>query len=524
MKTGKIIHFLFGQIFIYLFFLISFVYATVDDDTALEFYWEPPTTGKPTSYKVKVYESTDNGATYKYKLTETTPSSGPYTASKPYKLLMKAVHKRMYKVQVAGADSAGNIGPWSDESAPVLCYLAGQPVVINLDEKWNFISLPVQPKINDIRTVLSSIDGKYESVWHLADTKDDNNPNNDVWLSYSPEPGFPSDLTTISAGKGYWINMKTSANLNITNWRLLLPSEVPITLKKYRNDVGYNSLQSVPIDQALSSIANKCGNILIYNSQTQKYERIYYPDCANCTHKMVPGKGYLIYITTNQCVWDIGISDRPSPPSISIANENNFIIPNTPTIPNIIWGTVKADNVTMTQKDGCEVILKDGDKVLSKSKLKPSQSNDVYMIEIPVNAENSSKFDLYVQIDENITKATTIPPFSYGEIKRIDLSIKTKPEFNQLQQNYPNPFNPDTWIPYQIKDNANVSIYIYSSTGQLIRTLDLGYKKAGFYLDKEKAVYWDGKNEFGEYVASGVYFYTIKAGDFTSTRKMVISK
>lgn len=521
MKISNSIHFLFSQIFIYVFFLFSLVYATVDDDTALEFYWGPPATGNPTSYKLKVYESTDNGVSYKYKLTETTPLSGPYTASNPYKLLMKAVHKRMYKVWVAGVDSAGNIGPWSEESDPVLCYLSSQPVTISLNEKWNFISFPVQPKINDIKTVLSSIDGKYESVWYLADTKGDNNSSNDIWMSYSPEPGYPADLTTVSAGKGYWINMKTSANLNITNWRLLLPSEVAIALKKYRNDVGYNSLQSIPIDQALSSITNKYGSILIYNSQTQNYERVYYPGCTNCSHKMTPGQGYLIYITTNQCTWDIGISDRPSPPSQSIINGNDFISPDTPTIPNILWGTVKADNIIMTPKDACKVILKDGDKTILESMLKPSQFGDYYMLYIPINA---TKFDIYVQIGENTIKATTIPQCSSGEIRRMDLSIKTKPQFNLLHQNYPNPFNPDTWIPYELKDDSNVSIYIYSSTGQLIRTLNLGYKKAGFYTDKDKAVYWDGRNESGEYVASGVYFYTIKAGDFTSTRKMVINK
>ncbi|MGQ9609501.1 MAG: FlgD immunoglobulin-like domain containing protein [bacterium] len=524
MKKIKIINLLLNYIFLYLFFLTSFVYATVDDDTSLEFYWAPPATGIPVSYKVKVYESIDNGASYKYKLTETTPSSGPYTASNPYKLSMKAVHKRLYKVQVAGVGVSGNIGQWSEESDPVLCYLASQPVVISLNEKWNFISLPVQPKNSDIKTVLSSIDGKYESVWYFADSKGDSDPNNDIWLSYSPEPGYPADLTTLSAGKGYWIYMKTSANLNITNWRLLLPSEVAISLKKGRNDVGYNSLQSQPIDQAFSSITNMYGNVLIYNSATQKYERVYYPDCSSCTHKITPGTGYLIYIKANQCIWDIGISDRPSPPSLYNIGEKDFIVSDTFSIPSIIWGTVRADNAILTQKDDCEVILKDGDKILSKSSLKSNQSNDVYMIEVPATVENSNKLDLYVRIGENIIEAITLPQFSHGEIKRVDLSIKTRPESNRLQQNYPNPFNPDTWIPYQLKDDANVSIYIYSSTGQLIRTLDLGYKNAGFYSEKDKAVHWDGKNESGEYVASGVYFYTIKAGDFTSTRKMVVSK
>ncbi len=520
MKTGNKIYFSFNQIFIYLFFLVSLVYATVDDDTKIEFYWEPPSTGKPAFYKVKVYESTNNGASYNYKLEEKTPSSGPYTASNPYKLAMNAVHKRMYKVQVAGVDSAGNIGPWSEESEPVLCYLASQPVTISLNEKWNFISLPVQPKVNDIKTVLASIDGKYESVWYLADTKGDNDPNNDVWLSYSPEPGYPADLTTISAGKGYWINMKTSATLSITDWKLLLPEEVPIDLKKGRNDAGYNSLQSQPIDQALSSVINNQVTVLIYNSSTQNYSRVYYSGCTNCNYIMAPGRGYLVYVS-KQCIWNIGISDRPSPPSLSNIEES-FALPETPTIPNIIWGTVRADNVILTHKENCEIILKDGDKVLSKSGLKPDQSGNFYKLEVPATAESSNKLDLYVQIGENITKAETIPPFSHGEIRRIDLSVLTRPQFNLLQQNYPNPFNPETWIPYQLKDDALVKIYIYSSTGQLVRILDLGYKKAGFYLDKEKAVHWDGKNEFGEPVSSGIYFYTIRTGDFVSTRKMTI--
>ena len=65
-------------------------------------------------------------------------------------------------------------------------------------------------------------------------------------------------------------------------------------------------------------------------------------------------------------------------------------------------------------------------------------------------------------------------------------------------------------------------IRIYSATGQLVRILDLGHKGVGFYTEKEKAAYWDGNNEAGEDVASGVYFYTIRAGDFTATKKMVV--
>ena len=93
-----------------------------------------------------------------------------------------------------------------------------------------------------------------------------------------------------------------------------------------------------------------------------------------------------------------------------------------------------------------------------------------------------------------------------------------------LLPNYPNPFNPETWIPYQLADPADVTVRIYAVNGILIRTLSLGHQLAGFYQSRQRAAYWDGKNEMGEPVASGLYFYTLSAGDFTATRKMLIQK
>ncbi len=95
---------------------------------------------------------------------------------------------------------------------------------------------------------------------------------------------------------------------------------------------------------------------------------------------------------------------------------------------------------------------------------------------------------------------------------------------NQLLQNYPNPFNPDTWIPFKLARNAPVTINIYDVKGQLVRTLHIGNKGAGIYVTKDKAAYWDGRCRYGEKVASGVYFYHLKAGDFSATRRMLIAK
>ncbi|MFC1714945.1 carbohydrate binding domain-containing protein [Candidatus Poribacteria bacterium] len=93
-----------------------------------------------------------------------------------------------------------------------------------------------------------------------------------------------------------------------------------------------------------------------------------------------------------------------------------------------------------------------------------------------------------------------------------------------LGQNYPNPFNPETWIPYQLAQPSHVIIRIYRSTGELTRMLDLGTQEAGLYADKMKAAYWDGRNDAGEQMSSGVYFCTIQAGEFAATRKMTIAR
>ena len=87
------------------------------------------------------------------------------------------------------------------------------------------------------------------------------------------------------------------------------------------------------------------------------------------------------------------------------------------------------------------------------------------------------------------------------------------PEEMALLPNYPNPFNPETWIPYQVSEPAAVTLRIYSVNGILVRTLALGQMPAGIYQSRSRAAYWDGRNDVGESVASGIYFYTLTAGD-----------
>ena len=98
------------------------------------------------------------------------------------------------------------------------------------------------------------------------------------------------------------------------------------------------------------------------------------------------------------------------------------------------------------------------------------------------------------------------------------------PKETVLLPNYPNPFNPETWIPYQLAKSADVTLTIYAVNGQIVRQLSLGHQLAGTYQSKSRAAYWDGRNAVGEPAASGLYFYTFRAGDFSATRKMLILK
>ena len=116
---------------------------------------------------------------------------------------------------------------------------------------------------------------------------------------------------------------------------------------------------------------------------------------------------------------------------------------------------------------------------------------------------------------EDLRKAYLSLPLTVGDVH---------PAATILGQNFPNPFNPETWIPYQLEESADVALQIYDMSGSVVRTIDLGFKSRGFYMTRSTAAYWDGRNNMGEQVASGVYFYSLQTTDFSATRKMLILK
>ena len=118
----------------------------------------------------------------------------------------------------------------------------------------------------------------------------------------------------------------------------------------------------------------------------------------------------------------------------------------------------------------------------------------------------------------------TDPAYLRGVTVLEQLLATLTPKESVLLPNYPNPFNPETWIPYRLAKDAFVTLTIYDQRGRVVRTLNVGHRIAAVYESRVKAIHWDGRTEFGERVASGIYFYTLTAGDYSATRKMVILK
>ena len=160
----------------------------------------------------------------------------------------------------------------------------------------------------------------------------------------------------------------------------------------------------------------------------------------------------------------------------------------------------------------------------------PIASIDTGQSLVPYLAPSSSFYPEYSRetienwIDMMEAENDGLLAFQRGIANLERLLMGLRPDTTTLLLNYPNPFNPETWIPYHLAEAADVQLTIYDIKGEVVRQFDLGHQIAGYYTNRTKAVYWDGRNELGETVASGIYFYQLSAGDYSATRRMVILK
>lgn len=341
--------------------------------------------------------------------------------------------------------------------------------------------------------------------------------SSDVDNESVPGPAGSSESMTVPLpypGVIYYFAIKTQDEVpNISPISNSPSARASIKLYAGWNLVAFMPFKPVKIADAMNCIEGKYVSIWTYNAPTSSWMRyiVNGPDFLNNLEWILPGWAYWIF-ATEDCAWDYGSNIQLSPSVMEMRKP-----------PFIVYGKIKEDNSPESSSDGIEISLRIKNMEAAGYTMGTNaRYQDYYVLEVPVDDAFREGDAAKIYLNGELATGEIIKLGGVGVLRRHDIIYMRKPNATMLLQNYPNPFNPETWIPFQLHDAANVMIRIYNPSGQLIRSLDLGYRPAGFYVSKEKAAHWDGNNESGELVTSGVYYYSIKAGDFADTRKMVI--
>ena len=323
-------------------------------------------------------------------------------------------------------------------------------------------------------------------------TRADVGPENDVRIQ---NLAFRADSLIVTPPTMSAFNLQLSAGLNMIS--LPLMSDVPYTARSFMEKLGATVV--IEYDPSVSSFVGFTAN------------------SSGDGFPIEGGKGYIINITKSKVVRFTGYAWENRPTAAAP----------TPTQIPKIWALVfqaqleGIDGVTLTvhnRRTGISQFISANRSHAVWADMNRgtvASIGDTLMIEV-----RDTNGELIRTLHHEIDATDIRRAFTELILTAEDL----KPRQTALLANYPNPFNPETWIPYQLASDAHAAIRIYSQAGELVRSLDLGFQRAGYYVGRARAAYWNGRNDSGEQLASGVYFYQLIASESTATRKMVIVK
>ena len=248
------------------------------------------------------------------------------------------------------------------------------------------------------------------------------------------------------------------------------------------------------------------------------------PSAPNDGFPIEGGQGYIVNVPETRnfafvgSQWTNQAEDAAAAPTISKAKET--------------WAFVISGKLDGEQKyDGYQITVRN----TRTNTIMTTQVSDNYFAAATADLTRRSVVQVGDTLEVTVTDTngnTASEKFSFevtpdnllNAVLSVNLDSIGQPNKDQLLQNYPNPFNPETWIPYQLSVAAPISISIFDATGGHVRTLSIGYQSEGYYHNRGRAAYWDGRNTLGERVASGIYFYQLSTPSFKQTRRLVIMK
>ncbi len=397
--------------------------------------------------------------------------------------------------------------------------------IISLRPGYNLISFSSVPRDSSIRDILASIDGRYSMVkgfdmeWGGAGT----------YVDSLAGQGF-NDLHSMDALHGYWIFMNEAATLTIDGDNI--PEATPILLDQGWNLISYLPERSLEPEAVLGSVS---GLYTTLNGFDAAGAHTYVPGSQFSDLKqMVNGFGYWI-IMIQPAILQYGVSQRGK----SALPQLPATISSLQATPDWcdLYGTITLNGTPLPP--GTEISVADPDQVLCGSCIVSREGqygflhiygDDPATEDIDEGARNGDELTLLLD-DQPVFTADHMPlvwqKSSLPLRRNLDLSMSATaldaasdlPRTWELAQNYPNPFNPDTRIDYQLPEAAVITLTVYTIHGRAVRTLADGLRPAGYY-----EVIWDGRDENGRAVASGVYLFRLSSPDYSKTHKMLLIK
>jgi len=488
-----------------------------DNDTSLDYSWEPAS-GPVDHYKV--YVSVDNGLTFQMVGTTATPN---YT-------LTGAKDLSTYRLKVQAVDASGNAGPFSNVADPTTVAL---PVQMQLSAGYNLIALPYTPKSPvTAYSLIRDMEFQMVSRWDVA---------TQTWDSTTrlPDGTILGNDFTVTPFMGIYVQVAT----NVTRTFDGAPTDlsVGISLKRGKNLISIpDRLTTYTSYALLKGIPSQAVARWRADTQTWESATMVGKKPTGTDFPIRSGEGYFVQVS-KVSVWTpqpgLAAPGQPiavinSQPHFAGESETEELTLQPVNLPRPIYGQVyRYDGVTPAHQATVSIAL------MRQSLLRSIGGSEVAQTETTVDPSgywiaDASKGqpgdELRIAVKHSDGGVGVYPSLSLLKDPGLQfigsLILQLRPQVSKLLANYPNPFNPETWIPFQIKQGATVTITIHDVSGQLVRSLDLGFRVPGYYISKHQAGYWDGTNDSGEKVASGLYFYTIRAGEFSGTRKMLLLK
>ncbi len=443
----------------------------------------------------------------------------------------------VHAVTINATDAAGNV-----RSVSVSVDLRnGAEFELSVPKDISLIHIPLNvTEVNGQTKAIKTVSALYDALGGSANvnfiiTRD---TSAGAWRSYLGDQNKGTALDReITADLGLITVMKNAVAVLLKGDALGTDGKSQITLKRGTNLVGVPlknaNLKRVSDLLSLTGIKDNATSIIV--SDKGAFKVVTRPDDPGDI-SITGGQSFIVTARADGVAevtgeaWDNVSSRASAAPPMALVGLR--VDTQTPVLE--VHGTV-VDGVKGVAKDGFRVSVKNLSTGASLNTLSGSETSDArYSITFVESSGRAAQVGdiLEISVDtqnpligvQPLRHIVTTDDVKASQIQLENLITYEIPKETKLLPNYPNPFNPETWVPYRLAKDSSVTLTIYDTMGKLVRTIQVGYKPAAVYESRDKAIYWDGRNNNGERVASGIYFYNLTAKDFTATRKMVILK